>query len=265
MKSSLGIIALFLLYQSVPVGAIDRPIFLNSIPKCGTHLVMKCFEEIAGQEAVFAGHGTTGNKMLQQFISLKPNHYLRAHLPFSGQDNDIINKINPAAFLVYRDPRDQIVSFAFWIQHEFAITKAGSHLVPLEQIITDLIEKSYIYEQKKWFNIHSIQEFYDRFLLWANNPRFCLIRFEHLVGPAGGGSFELQCQEIKKIANHLGIMLAEEQITTIANNLFGGTNTFREGHIGSWKKHFTAYHKQLFKKIGQQTLLALGYETDNAW
>ena len=94
-----------------------------------------------------------------------------------------------------------------------------------------------------------------------------VIRFEDLIGQAGGGSKEKQVYEIQKIAQHLDINLSIEQATDIAYRLFGGTFTFREGQIGSWKKYFTPEIKQVFKNTpgGLDLLIQLGYEKDNNW
>ena len=113
--------------------------------------------------------------------------------------------------------------------------------------------------------LRTIDEFYRYFIPWKECDSFCTIRFEDLVGPRGGGSLECQLKEIKKIANHLRLDVDDQVIEKVADQLFGGTETFRKGQIGSWKDHFELRHKEAFKKIAGQLLIDLGYEKDFNW
>jgi len=71
--------------------------------------------------------------------------------------------------------------------------------------------------------------------------------------------------EIIAIARHLGQQINRQEAMCIADQLFGGTATFHEGKIGSWKKYFKERHKIAFKKIAGQLLIDLGYEKDFDW
>ena len=108
-------------------------------------------------------------------------------------------------------------------------------------------------------------EFYSLFTPWMNNSRVLSVRFESLVGPEGGGAREDQIREIINIGRHMGLKISEEKALAIAQELFGGTNTFRKGQIGAWKEEFSAEHKELFKKHAGQLLIDLGYEKDFDW
>ena len=41
--------------------------------------------------------------------------------------------------------------------------------------------------------------------------------------------------------------------------------TFRQGKSGGWKTQFTPENKELFKEIGGELLIRMGYETDTNW
>ncbi len=94
-----------------------------------------------------------------------------------------------------------------------------------------------------------------------------LVKFENLIGPKGGGSYEQQLKTIMKISQHLGIPLSLQKIQTVIADLFGGTWTFREGQIGGWKKYFTPEIKKAFKQDPRliQLLIDLGYENGSNW
>lgn len=93
----------------------------------------------------------------------------------------------------------------------------------------------------------------------------CVVRFEDLVGPQGGGSQEVQLDAMRKIANYLGIYPTDGELLGIALKLFGKFITLRAGQIGSWKSHFSEQHKKEFKRVAAQLLVDLGYERDFEW
>lgn len=92
------------------------------------------------------------------------------------------------------------------------------------------------------------------------------IRFEDLIGSSGGGSDKKQIETVNAIVKHIGIELSQEEIQQIAaKSFFTGSRTFRKGHIGDWRNHFTEEHKQIFKEVHGDTLIKLGYEKDYDW
>ena len=140
----------------------------------------------------------------------------------------------------------------------------------------------------RWIGVNDISQFYHVFLPWAYDQRVGSIRFEDLIGEQGGGGKKAQYEVIKKVAQHLGIRvdkklfkskyfkfnklekleigyLNKKMLQKIENKLFGGTYTFRKGQIGEWQEYFTDYHKTIFKKVGGQLLIDLGYENDLRW
>ena len=110
------------------------------------------------------------------------------------------------------------------------------------------------------------REFFESYLPWLDVDNFLAVRFEDLVGPCGGGTLEKQLEVIKRIADHLNIVLPLEQIKNIAGSLFGGTHTFNKGKIGRWRKLFTKDMKQAFKEsVGDDIILQFGYNLCQEW
>jgi hypothetical protein len=91
------------------------------------------------------------------------------------------------------------------------------------------------------------------------------VRFEDLVGPQGGGSRDAQIDMLRRLARHLGASVGDEDLTRIADNLFGGTFTFRKGEIGSWRQNLSADHQLQFKRIAGNVLVEMGYERSLDW
>lgn len=112
----------------------------------------------------------------------------------------------------------------------------------------------------------NIKQFYQAYLPWSQAVNCYTVKFEDLIGPRGGGTRAKQIKAIFAIANHIEQPITITLLQNIINNLFSNTSpTFREGIIGSWKKYFTAKHKELFKAIANDLLIQLNYEKDINW
>lgn len=166
------------------------------------------------------------------------------------------------SFFIYRDPRDVVVSLLHYMRNKPA-SWPTSHVYTDEQIIIDIICIGSIANGNPPGN--GIMQLYSNYISWMQMPGMCVLRFEDLVGPSGGGNEEIQIQAVIKIVHHLGLQFSYDEIVYIAKNLFGNTLTFRKGTMGIWKKYFTAEYKQMFKKRAGKLLIDLGYETDLNW
>jgi hypothetical protein len=102
-------------------------------------------------------------------------------------------------------------------------------------------------------------------MAWSSEACDCTVRFEDIVGPQGGGSRDNQIITLRRVARHLGVSVDDDAIAHIADNLFGGTLTFRKGEIGSWRQTLSAEHKRLFKQIAGDVLVKMGYERSLDW
>jgi len=264
------IVLLFNLIFLSATSMYSKNVVQISIPKTGTHLLMKCIESLTGLQQ-WVSKPDRWQITPERFRYLSQNiKYWPNHLFFNQEFTSYLNNNKNAFFLTFRDPRDQVVSFAFGF-HSGGLAKKLSFNQLLMALITDdktynLIGPAYKYlAPLKNKNIKNINEFYQKYIPWLYAPYICAIRFEDLIGPKGGGTLEAQLETMKKIAVHLGISLTEDQLLEKANSLFGGTWTFRKGQIGSWKKHFTEEHKAAFKEVAGQMLIDLGYENSFDW
>ena len=111
----------------------------------------------------------------------------------------------------------------------------------------------------------NIGERLESLLPWQSNTNTCTVFFEHLVGPRGGGSLEMQLKTLARIAEHLNISCSQQELQTMATKVFGGSQTFRKGAIGSWKAYLKEEHRSIFKELMGPRLISLGYEKDNNW
>lgn len=251
-------IFLTFLFISISNSIISKEDLIISIPKCGTHLLQKCIMLITNSNV--------------------ETHY--THSKYNPKNIKTINDLYNRKFFIIRDPRDQLISFIFhgilrrelYKNNPEMLEKikglfAYDHLNFSQKINKLIIEGDPFYSL---FGLtaqptHGIAKFFESYLGWKKLPGICFIKFENLIGSKGGGSSNKQILEISKIAKHLNIKLTQQQILNVTSNLFGETNTFREGKLGSWKKYFTRDHKELFKIYAGNLLIELGYEKDFNW
>lgn len=241
-------------------------IFINgaflqiSIPKCGTNLLSKCLYKITLNKPI----SNKDNWFVLDQLQLQSliDSFVFCHAPAWKENTEIIMQTNLPVIFIYRDPRDQIISLAHYIFHFPSLWPELTKLSKKE-VVTTLISHSLINRKE----VGTIKEMYEYYLPWISCPLVYSTTFEKLIGSKGGGSDELQLQEIIAIANHLGIKLSIDEAKEIAKELFGGSGTFREGRIGAWKEEggFSSEDKELFKKVAGQLLIDLDYEKDLNW
>ncbi|HVX00962.1 MAG TPA: sulfotransferase domain-containing protein [Candidatus Babeliaceae bacterium] len=244
------------LYTTINASLQLKPIeniFLSSIPKSGTHLCTRLLGELVNKEAIL---------YTDKLDPLPQASYYSAHQPYSYDLEQQLRANNFRGILIIRDPRDQIISFIFFI-YKYPNLWPDLTILPFDQLFEYLVTDGSIATKSA---IKGLDAYYRTFLLWKKVPDlFYVTRFEDLVGTQGGGSLKRQRQEIATIAQHLQVPKTPEETLYIGQAIFGRTWTFREGQIGSWKKYFTQYHKDIFKEHAGKLLIDMGYETDYNW
>lgn len=247
----------------------NEKVFISSIPKCGTNLLIKLMSLLTDQ----AYDTNSQNFLIIDEYQAKNSSYTKyflTHAIASPENINLIQNNNYKAIFILRDPRDQVVSFTHYI---YKLSDYWPKLcnLPFNELlmllITDIscIKNDHLWAIPELYSFHSIDSFYQAYLPWTQQPFVYTTYFEKLVGPNGGGSAEEQIIEIINITNHIGIELTKNEAQRIADSLFGNTGTFHEGRIGSWKNYFKQEHINTFKQVAGQLLIDLGYEKDFNW
>ncbi len=277
-------------------------VMLITIPKSGTHLLEKClyiidsehlnydynekfnfearWKKNKGKDHVPPNHwkGPFHPSVVHlRFLSIQKNYSdskiaYKNHLYFHGDYNDFLDSKNFKKILLLRDPRAILVSFANMVKEGFE----PDHKIDFEDLLLDLIDgrqKNYI----PWASSRhpaypliwevGICNFYRLYLPFMGTKNCLTVRFENLIGVKGNGTNELQLNEIKQIAQHVGVALSDTKVAEIMHSLFGESATFNQGTIDGWKKYFTPVVKEAFKTFSgaNELLITLGYEKDANW
>jgi hypothetical protein len=176
---------------------------------------------------------------LKHWLNLiKPGKYILGHVPQTPLLNPILGDINYHHVFIIRDPRAVFVSNSSFI---FDDRKLGfKHLLKDDLTLMSETERFNFllkggYAKEAGMPIKSFAERYRSMLAWRDEPGCLFLRFEDLVGEAGGGSYEKQEDVMKKIALHLGVSFDDRVSAKIQEVYNPNARTFRKGNIDSWK------------------------------
>ena len=243
---------LCLFFQAPLLAYAPTKVGLISIPVNGTHLAHKCLELLLEP---FGGWDPPKQKMGGQ------------HQEGNKQNIAFFKDRGYKIIFMIRDPRDRVVSYAYKIKKfNPRLNRSIEDLMLATMKEYGRTTYQYISKTRQYKRMGDFSQYYSLYLPWLDYPELLVVYFENLVGPKAGGSLELQLAEIEKIANFLELTVTDEQIMNVADNLFGGTFSFRDPKIGRWKEFFNENHKKAFKatKMGQ-FLIDFGYAQDLEW
>jgi hypothetical protein len=186
---------------------------------------------------------------------------LLGHASYSDELRGQLLRSGVKTVCIVRDPRDVVVSYAHFIMKigKEKITRRPEHraLVALPDHRARL--KTMMLGNE---GTQSVPDRFRAFLGWLDQPDVCVLKFEELVGAAGGGSDATQRREVERVARHLGQHRRPDEITRIAAALWGNTATFRKGEIGQWREEFDEELRELAQKHMTDVVARLGYAPD---
>jgi hypothetical protein len=270
---------------------LPAKVFINSIPKTGAHLVVKALELMGltlgtrsigsatvigrrqalkmlqrgprlGSDVVIVGielpAPVRADWVRRRLAAVEPGQFSRGHVRYSEYFANLLVTGGLRSIHVIRDPRDVAVSHAHYMmarpRHPFhrhyrelgdwtarlAFSITGGP-VPGVGFLTSLAGRYRLMEG------------------WARDPQVLQVRFEDLVGSAGGGDDQSQHEAIAEILQFVGQEPRAETVSQIVDTLFGGTSTFRQGQIGGWQEAFEPAHIDLFRSQANDLLERWGY------
>ena len=280
MKSSNYLLIISFFCHSIAANAITQEpekllpnICVSTIPKSGTHLLSRIIHLITNRTAAWANELTIISQgQINEII--KNKQFFITHAPCVAHNAHLLKKNNFKVIFLIRDPRDVLVSYAHWVKKnpygnllhveyphinelkQWTMSEVISHFIDYYPVKAPLITENY-----------TIAEFYNLYLSCTQYPDVLLTSFEKLIGPRGGGSKQMQIDEIMKIAEFIGMPVTYEKANDISDQIFGKSDTFREGRIGSWADSINLEQKKHLKNISgfNELLVTLNYEKDSLW
>lgn len=266
-------------YSVIQNGSLSgSPVFFaNSFPKSGTHLltqVLNGFTRLgptvdSGLPAVVTFNGPTGMQrpgidVLRDLNRLKPGDIAYGHLHAVQEVIAVLTGDRFAAYFIYRDPRDVVVSHVHYVtymapdhvHHRYYAQTLATFDQRLKTSILGLPDISISYP--------NIYKRFKPYLGWLEASQVLTLRFEDFILQRG--------TTLEKVLDHAvnrGFQLTSPraQALDILDSVIipEKSPTYRSGTIGKWRESFTQEHKTIFKQIAGDLLIRLGYENDHDW
>ena len=258
------------------------PILVNSVPKAGTHLLTSLLDRFP--KVMFSGEHRTLNQFksdgqgptstteadwdqVRRWLrSQRKGQYCTTHFPAAEPVFAALEEFQFASFFVVRDPRDIVVSHAHYVTglERHFLHKHYTRVLrtPEDRLMASIVG---VPESAGKPLLPSIGSRLARYAGWLHHPRTLVLKFEDLVGAAGGGDASSQRRTIDDIAQHINRPLDEVQRVRVATGAHAkGSATLRRGVIGDWQYHFTDEHRAAFTEVVGSQLGEWGYEADPA-
>jgi hypothetical protein len=236
----------------------QKPLFLISIPKAGTHLEYELAQALgyhAGVELPEFPKGQTwycveysnSHTVARDFFvdTVRRSPFGNRHHPFMR---------SPALF-IYRHPLDILVSEAHY-DHLDGKTAFASWLNQrdFEERVDRLLNDYWL--------IGSLRERVGAFLPWLEFANVIPIAFEELIGSAGGGTSADQEQLIWSI--QLKLQVPGDPAEIAARVFNPNSPTFRSGQIGSYCHQLSSQLIDDFAAKNSDILAQFGYPLDGS-
>jgi len=251
------------------------PIFGNSKPKSGSHLLLQIlngFTQIMPYKYVEAapirtiekkGRRRTEEEILNELKEIPQGVIGWGYVEPSPENVAFLCKPDRVNYFIYRDPRDMLVSQVFFAtdmneehgMHEYykSLPNFGERL---KVAITGI-------DQDEHYMV-GVKQRYASVFEWREQPNVMCIRFEDLINNRDA-TLDAMLDEIESIGYKIPTPREKALSILVQAIQPRKSHTFRSGKTGGWREHFTEEHKTLFKDVTGDLLVKLGYEKNNDW
>jgi hypothetical protein len=251
------------------------PIFGNSKPKSGSHLLLQIlngFTQIMPYKYVEAdpirtiekeGRRKTNEEVLGELQRIREGVIGWGYVETSPENVTFLCQPHRINYFIYRDPRDMLVSQVFFAtdmheehgMHEFyrSLPDFGERL----KVAITGIDHDGLY-------MVNVKQRYASVFEWLEQPNVMCIRFEDLIKNRDA-TLDAMLDEVASTGYKIPTPREKALLVLIEAIQPKKSHTFRSGKMGSWREHFTEDHKILFKDVAGDLLVKLGYEKSNDW
>ena len=251
------------------------PIFGNSKPKSGSHLLLQVlagFTRIIPYAYVAAdpvrtitrgGRRRANDEILEELAALPRGVIGWGYVEAAPENVAYLCAPERVNYFLYRDPRDMLVSQIYFATDMYE--EHGMHAY--YQSLPDFgarLSVAITGVDQDGMKMVGVKQRYDGVFQWLRQPNVLCIRFEDLVDQRDR-TLNAMLDQVEKTGNKLPT--SRERSLTILRDAIQPrqSRTFRSGKTGGWREHFTYEHKELFKDVAGDLLVRLGYEENNDW
>jgi len=251
------------------------PIFGNSKPKSGSHLLLQIlngFTQIMPYKYVEAdpvrtieknGRRKTKEEILNELKDVPKGVIGWGYVDATLENVSFLTKTGRVNYFIYRDPRDMLISQVFFAtdmheehgMHEYYKSLPDFN-ARLKVAITGI--------EKDGLKMVGVKQRYEGVFQWLEQKNVMCVRFEDLINNQDP-TLKAMLDEVEKTGYKIPTPRAMALSVLVKAIQPGKSHTFRSGKTGGWREHFTEEHKKVFKDVAGDLLVRLGYENDNGW
>ncbi|MBK7449353.1 MAG: sulfotransferase domain-containing protein [Anaerolineales bacterium] len=251
------------------------PIFANSKPKSGSHLllqVMNGFTQIMPYKYVDAdpirtikkdGGRRTADDIFTDLRSVPNGVISWGYVDATPENASFLTSDGRVNFFIYRDPRDMLVSQVFFatdMHEEHGMHDYYNSLPDFEARLNVAITGI----DRDGLKMVSVKQRYEGVFQWLKQKNTMCIRFEDLINNRDATLMSM-LDEVESTGYKIPTP-REKALPILVDAIQPKkSHTFRSGKTGGWTQHFSEENKKLFKDVAGDLLVQLGYEKDNNW
>lgn len=274
----------FLLDQLARVGpGVDGRVLLAAMPKSGTHVLLGALNQLRElRRWPKAFPNCKPVSMYRESLrGLARNRFAIWHYGANEETLRIARELELSVLVMVRDPRDVILSFVDYVTRleahvlhayyrslpgDIERISAAIRGVSPEVVSRDAALQEIAANNPTYPGISDIGACCRSFLGWKSYPLAMLVRFEDIIGFRGGGSDQLQFEQMSRIVQFLGLNYSDAAIRTISSRIYNpDSHTFNKGVAGRWKTRFDDRLCRQFRQAASRELIEMGYEKDENW
>ena len=252
-------------------------LYINGFPKSGLHLaqqmIYRMFDPVNPDDNWYGTNPWTVlkfdlDKAIDKISTITPGHYLKGHMGYMPELDELFTLLDVAMVFIYRDLRDVAVSQTYHIMTDDGKTYAPrsqySHLTTKDEVMLSVIEGKGIFA--------GVVERWNDYAPWLDMSHVHSIRFEDMVKKpekVAGDFFDwVYGLALSRDDAYLDKTVRRESIDLMVSEMKKKfeRSTFRKGTTAQWKREFTHEHVTAFKATDKDNALyKLGYARKTDW
>jgi hypothetical protein len=251
------------------------PVFGNSKPKSGSHLLLQIingFTRVMPYKYVAAdpirtitteGRRRTKAEILNDLKRVPDGVIGWGYVEATAENVSFLASAGRVNYFIYRDPRDLLISQVFFAtdmheehgMHDYynSLPDIGARL---KVAITGI--------NRDGLKMVSVKQRYEGVFQWLEQKNVLCLRFEDLINNRDA-TLNTMLDEVEKTGYKIPAPREKALDILVESIQPKKSHTFRAGKTGGWKTYFTDEHKKLFKDIAGDLVVRLGYEKSNDW
>ena len=251
------------------------PVFGNSKPKSGSHLLLQIlngFTRIMPYRYVDAnpirtitkdGRRRSSDEILSDLKKI-PNGVIGwGYLEATKENVSFLTASGRVNYFIYRDPRDMLVSQVFFATNMYEEHGMHAYYKSLPDFSARL-KVAITGIDQDGLRMVSVRQRYEGVFQWLQQKNVMCIRFEDLINNRDV-TLNAMLDEVEKTGYKIPTPREEAMKILVDAIQPKKSRTFRSGKTGGWREHFTDEHKKLFKEVAGDLLVKLRYEKTNDW